>query len=235
MFDFGADARNEGGENGQNHKGLITFDRKYKKDAFYAYKAWLSQEPFVHICGKRYINRVEEKTKITVYSNFPEVTLYLNGQEYEKQVSDEHFFYFTVPNKGETVITAKAGACKDQSFIRKTEKFYEEYRLKEKGTVLNWFDIEEIPGHYSLNDKVSEILKSKQGKALFDHIFGKFLNRNTEVQDEKAKKKTEGMMQMLGSFTVLRMINTMGAIGEKMTKEQLLELNTQLNQIKKEN
>ena len=72
MFDFGADARNEGGENGQNHKGLITFDRKYKKDAFYAYKAWLSQEPFVHICGKRYINRVEEKTKITVYSNFPE-------------------------------------------------------------------------------------------------------------------------------------------------------------------
>ena len=56
------------------------------------------------------------------------------------------------------------------------------------------------------------------------------------MQDEKAKKKTEGMMQMLGSFTVLRMINTMGAIAEKMTKEQLfLELNTQLNQIKKEN
>ena len=53
MFDFGADARNEGGENGQNHKGLVTFDRKYKKDAFYAYKAWLSDEPFVHICGKR--------------------------------------------------------------------------------------------------------------------------------------------------------------------------------------
>ncbi|MGN0572377.1 MAG: glycoside hydrolase family 2 protein, partial [Acutalibacteraceae bacterium] len=57
MFDFGADARNEGGENGQNHKGLITFDRKYKKDAFYAYKAWLSDEPFVHICGKRYVDR----------------------------------------------------------------------------------------------------------------------------------------------------------------------------------
>ena len=56
MFDFGADARNEGGENGQNHKGLITFDRKYKKDAFYAYKAWLSDEPFVHICGKRYVD-----------------------------------------------------------------------------------------------------------------------------------------------------------------------------------
>ena len=235
MFDFGADARNEGGENGQNHKGLVTFDRKYKKDAFYAYKAWLSHELFVHICGKRYVNRVEEKTKITVYSNFPEVTLYLNGQEYEKQVSDEHFFYFTVPNKGETIITAKAGACKDQSFIRKTEKFDEAYRLKEKGAVLNWFDIEEAPGYYSLNDKVSEILKSKQGKALFEHILGTLLNRNVETQDEKAKKKAEDMMQMLGSFTVLRMINTMGAIGEKMTKEQLLELNSRLNQIQREN
>ena len=189
----------------------------------------------MHICGKRYVNRVEEKTKITVYSNFPEVTLYLNGQEYEKQVSDEHFFYFMVPNKGETVITAKAGDCKDQSFIRKTDKFHEEYRLKEKGAVLNWFDITEVSGYYSLNDKVSEILKSQPGKALFEHILGMFLNRKTEEQDEKAKKKTEGMMQMLGNFTVLRMINTMGAIGEKMTKEQLLELNSQLNQIKKEN
>ena len=178
---------------------------------------------------------MEEKTKITVYSNFPEVTLYLNGQEYEKQVSDEHFFYFTVPNKGETIITAKAGACKDQSFIRKTEKFDEAYRLKEKGAVLNWFDIEEAPGYYSLNDKVSEILKSKQGKALFEHILGTLLNRNVETQDEKAKKKAEDMMQMLGSFTVLRMINTMGAIGEKMTKEQLLELNSRLNQIQREN
>ena len=70
---------------------------------------------------------------------------------------------------------------------------------------------------------------------MFEHILGMFLNRKTEEQDEKAKKKTEGMMQMLGNFTVLRMINTMGAIGEKMTKEQLLELNSQLNQIKKEN
>ena len=68
MFDFGADARNEGGENGQNHKGLVTFDRKYKKDAFYAYKAWLSEKPFVHICGKRYVNRMEPVTKVTAVS-----------------------------------------------------------------------------------------------------------------------------------------------------------------------
>ena len=96
MFDFGADARNEGGENGQNHKGLVTFDRKYKKDAFYAYKAWLSEKPFVHICGKRYVNRMEPVTKVTVYSNQPEVELFVNGKSLGKQESYEHFFYFDV-------------------------------------------------------------------------------------------------------------------------------------------
>ena len=85
MFDFGADSRNEGGENGQNHKGLVTFDRKYKKDSFYAYKAWLSDEPFVHICGKRYIDRVEDVTKVTVYSNQPEVELFVNGVRSEER------------------------------------------------------------------------------------------------------------------------------------------------------
>ena len=89
MFDFAADARSEGGKSGMNHKGLVTFDRKYKKDAFFAYKAWLSDEPFVHLCGKRYINRVEDVTKVTVYSNQPEVELYANGQLVAKQAKGE--------------------------------------------------------------------------------------------------------------------------------------------------
>lgn len=85
MFDFAADARNEGGENGMNHKGLVTFDRKYKKDAFYAYKAWLSDEPFVHICGKRYVDRVENVTKVTVYSNQKTVELLQMGRVLAKK------------------------------------------------------------------------------------------------------------------------------------------------------
>ena len=152
MFDFGTDSRNEGGENGQNHKGLVTFDRKYKKDSFYAYKAWLSDEPFVHICGKRYVDRVEETTKVTVYSNQPEVELFANGVSLGKQSSPEHFFYFEVPNNGETNLEAIAGDCKDNSFIRKVEVFNEDYRLKEKGAILNWFDIDAPEGYYSLNN-----------------------------------------------------------------------------------
>lgn len=124
MYDFAADARAEGGENGMNHKGLVTFDRKYKKDAFYAYKAWLSDEPFVHICGKRYVDRVEDITKVTVYSNQPEVELFANGESLGKQKKGEFpFFYFEVKNEGETSLKAVAGDCTDESVIRKVETF----------------------------------------------------------------------------------------------------------------
>ncbi|MGN0290907.1 MAG: glycoside hydrolase family 2 TIM barrel-domain containing protein [Lachnospiraceae bacterium] len=234
MFDFGADARNEGGENGQNHKGLITFDRKYKKDSFYAYKAWLSDEPFVHICGKRYVDRVEDETKITVYSNLLEVELFVNGKSLGKQKSDEHFFYFNVPNEGESVLTAVAGDCKDESRIRKVEVFNEEYRLKEKGAVLNWFDITEVEGHYSLNDKLSDILKAPEGMELFKDLMESMM-QNTEEGVGMKLEMSDALMQMVGGFTVIRMLNTFGAAGNgnSMTKEQLLELNAQLNQIKR--
>jgi peptidyl-prolyl cis-trans isomerase SurA len=82
MFDFAADARNQGGEPGMNHKGLVTFDRQTKKDSFYVYKAWWSRDPFVYIAGRRYVDRAERKTTIKVYSNCPEVTLYVNGEKF---------------------------------------------------------------------------------------------------------------------------------------------------------
>lgn len=229
MFDFGADARNEGGENGQNHKGLVTFDRKYKKDSFYAYKAWLSDEPFVHICGKRYVDRVEDTTKVTVYSNQPEVELFANGVSLGKQTSDVHFFYFDVPNAGVTELKAIAGECTDESFLRKVEVFNEAYRLKEEGAILNWFDIEAPEGYYSLNDKMSEILKSPQGQAMFGQLMGGMAG-----QKVMGFELTEGMMQMMGGFTMLRLLSLAGGMMNlKLTKEQLLELNAQLNQIPK--
>lgn len=234
MFDFGADARAEGGENGQNHKGLVTFDRKYKKDAFYAYKAWLTDEPFVHVCGKRYVDRVEDLTKITVYSNLPEVELFANGVSLGKQASDNHFFYFDVPNnKGVTKIKAVAGDCTDESVIRKTEVFNEEYRLKEKGAVLNWFDITEIDGFLSLNDKMSELLRVPEGQALFGEIMGPIAAAAKQNSGEGSPEMNEGMMQMMGGFTILRLIGMLGMTGLKMNKEQLLDLNAKLNKIKR--
>ena len=232
MFDFGADARNEGGENGQNHKGLITFDRKYKKDSFYAYKAWLSDDPFVHICGKRYVDRVEDVTKVTVYSNLPEVELFANGVSLGKKKSAEHFFYFEVPNSGETNLSAVAGDCRDESCIRKVDTFNEDYRLKEKGAILNWFDITAPEGYFSLNDKLGDILACPQGIGLFMSLMSQFKGA---MSNEKMAgfEMSEGMMKMMGGFTLIRLSNMLGTAGIKVTKEQLLALNAQLNQIKK--
>ena len=233
MFDFGADARNEGGENGQNHKGLVTFDRKYKKDSFYAYKAWLSDEPFVHICGKRYVDRVEDLTKVTVYSNQTEVELFANGKSLGRQTSDERFFYFDVPNVGETSLEAVAGECRDASFIRKVEVFNEEYRLKEKGAILNWFDITAPEGYFSLNDKLSDIMESGEGRQLFIQMFKELTNNASSDSMMAGVEVGPELMQMMGGFTILRMTSMMSAAGLKPTKESLLELNRALNKIKK--
>lgn len=238
MFDFGADARAEGGENGQNHKGLITFDRKYKKDAFYAYKAWLSDDPFVHLCGKRYVDRVEDVTKVTVYSNLPEVELFVNGKSVGKKTSAEHFFYFDVENVGESELVAVAGEYKDEGKIRKVDQMNEDYILKEKGAVLNWFDVDMPAGRFSLNDKLGDIMQSFRGKLWFAKI-GLKIKKSLTGGKKGAKMEAmgfeinEGMMQMMGGFTVLRMTNLIGNMNIKFTKEELLKMNKQLNRIRK--
>ena len=235
MFDFGADARAEGGENGQNHKGLVTFDRKYKKDSFYAYKAWLSDEPFVHLCGKRYIDRVEDVTKVTVYSNQPTVELFANGQSLGVKEAADHFFYFDVPNVGKTELKAVAGDCTDESVINKVDTFNEEYRLKEEGAILNWFDIEEKPGRLSLNSKMGDVISTFRGKLLFMKLMGKMLGG--KKKGEKAKpmgfEMTSEMMDMMNGFTVLRLLTMAGGMmNAKFTKEDLLALNKKLSRIK---
>ncbi len=241
MFDFGADARAEGGENGQNHKGLITIDRKYKKDAFYAYKAWLSDDPFVHLCGKRYIDRVEDVTKVTVYSNLPEVELFANGVSLGKKTAEEHFFYFEVPNTGETKLEAVAGDFKDEGMIRKVETMNQDYILREQGAVLNWFDITEIEGRFSLNDKLGDIMKTLRGKLWFVGLFMILAKKQSgpkQKTDKKAPKKKgaqmdSGVMNMISGFTVLRFTGMLGMRNINFTKEELLKMNRQLNKIKK--
>ena len=243
MFDFGADARAEGGENGQNHKGLMTFDRKYKKDSFYAYKAWLTEEPFVHICGKRYVDRVEDVTKVTVYSNLPQVELFANGESLGVQEAEDHFFYFSVPNVGETVLVAQAGDCRDESFLRKVDVFNEEYRLKEQGAVLNWFDITEKEGYFSLNSKMGDVMATVLGKLWMASLLLTLKKKMDAGKKASAKSEKKGggfdlnmknigsFMQMLSGFTVLRLTSMVAMLNIQFTKEELLKINRQLNRI----
>ena len=138
MFDFAADARNQGGEPGMNHKGLITFDRKTKKDSFYLYKAYWSKEPFLHICSKRFEDRTEDEITVKVYTNQNEVTLSVNGQKVETRYG-EHIFEFKVPTAPELQVTVTSGNLHDEAIFRKVSRPNPAYVLKESGDKgANW-------------------------------------------------------------------------------------------------
>ncbi|MGN1020155.1 MAG: glycoside hydrolase family 2 TIM barrel-domain containing protein [Aristaeellaceae bacterium] len=221
MFDFGCDARSEGGCEGRNNKGLVTFDRQYKKDSFYAYKAWLSDEPFVHICGKRYVERAEDVTKVTVYSNQPEVELLANGRSLGTQRSDVHFFYFEVPLAGEVTLTARAGAWEDTSRIVRVAEPNQAYIMREKGDVLNWFEIEAPEGYLSIRDRVGVIIDNPEGRQiLLDAMVQRF-----------GKEVDPGMLQACAQMPLRRMLSMGRSNGGR--REMMLALNRRLNACKK--
>ncbi len=192
MFDFGSDSRNEGGVKGRNNKGLVTFDRSTKKDAFYFYKSIWNNEPMVHITSKRFVKRHTKKIKVKVYSNLPEVLLYVNGRFIELKKSNNTIFVFDVElNKNKNTVIAKAGGLIDIAVFEKVQKKDMRYVLpkskKKKGLTLdfdkdanvkNWFEEgEEIPelefpeGYFSIKDTPKDILKSDKGKACLEQNF----------------------------------------------------------------
>ncbi len=136
MFDFAADARKQGGEPGMNHKGMVTFDRKIKKDSFYLYKAYWTNTPFVYLAGKRFEYRTGKYTEITVYSNQKEVTLY-NNRAFIATRKGEHVFKFWLPMQETNQIEVCAGDCEDSTVIYRCKKARPEYKLK-KGDSSNW-------------------------------------------------------------------------------------------------
>lgn len=242
MFDFAADARSEGGENGMNHKGLVTFDRKYKKDSFYAYKAWLSNEPVLHICSKRYVDRVEDVTKVTVYSNQDEVELFANGESIGKQKKGKYpFFYFNVNNAGRTELKAVAGELEDTAVINKVDKPNPDYIMQEEGSVINWFEIDTPPGYLSINDTLGDIMATFRGKLVLLSMIPMLKNALLGGGDKDKKEKSSGasvagfkinktMIEMAKGFVLRRALSMLGG---NFTKEQILGVNKKLNKIKK--
>ena len=118
------------------------------------------------------------------------------------------------------------------SQIAFVEVFNEAYRLREKNAVLNWFDITEVEGYLSINDKMSDIMAAPEGMQLFGAMFAQMMPKKGDTV-AGGFEMNDAMMSMLGGFTFIRLAGMMGMMGVNLTKEQLLGINAQLNKIKK--
>jgi len=145
MFDFAVDFRDEGGVKGRNNKGLVTYDRKVKKDAFYIYQAYWSDKPMVHIAGRRFANRAPGERDVTVYTNCDSVTLLLNGEPYATMDVKDHAVVFPqVPlDPGENTLTAVCGEISDTITLWGAQEHDTAYDLPDLIAARqagNWFD-----------------------------------------------------------------------------------------------
>lgn len=177
MFDFAADARDEGGTPGVNQKGIVTMDRKLRKDVYYLYKAFWSKDPFVYLCGRRYVDRPEDTTDITVYTNLGKAELYVDGAFFAKKQGGP-VIRFELPITAQHTVKVQSGDFQDEITIRHVAEPNPDYKLK-GGGILNWFDADGLKAdYYCIEDKVCELMKAPEAvKTVMRCV-------NTESKDE---------------------------------------------------
>lgn len=191
MFDFGANIRDEGGVKGRNNKGLVTYDRKIKKDAFYLYQAYWREDAVLHLTGKRYINREGDVTEFKVYTNEDSVTLYLNNAKLEtKKVYDRHVVFKDIQlSSGSNKVSVVSSSGKtDTGYFEKVAEIDPRYKAPAKdegGLVANWFDmpddedadtpLEEITisdDVYSTRETLETLIEHTQTREIIFKYFG---------------------------------------------------------------
>ena len=221
---------------GRNNKGLITMDRKTKKDSYFVYQAYWTQTPMVHIAGRRHAQRAGETTEIKVYSNQDTVVLYVNGKEVGQQTAHRVFKFDVALNEGFNTILAVAGDVKDSITLEKVAEEPAYYTLPEfnerQEGVANWFkqvgslDLDlkapmEFPeGYYSIKDNMEEVSKCPEAFALVAKVVK--LTTNFDV------KPGSGMWDMLKTMSPENLGNVMA-----LPDGFLESLNAQLIKIKK--
>ena len=227
MFDFAADGRDEANDKGVNHKGLVSFDRKVKKDAFYIYKAYLAEDPFVHLCGSRYVDRTEEVTEIKVYSNLQKIILYCDGEFIAEQEGNK-IFKFMLPITGEHTIEAKNGDYADRIQIRKVDEPNPTYQLAER-TIVNWFDADICPeGCFSIKDKMGDISATPEGAEVVKELL--MLSKDSRGDVAQDVPDSPMIQKMLDNMPVAELLKMMGSV---VKPELVAQLNQSLNKIKK--
>ena len=236
MFDFGCAARNEGGVAGRNNKGLVTMDRKTKKDSYYIYKAYWNAEPMVHLCGKRYAQRAGEEREIKVYTNQDSVTLYLNGKEVATQEPVDHICKFNVAlEDGYNIFLAVAGECKDTMTIEKVDVEPEIYTLpvEDDGNegAANWFTAEgnvdleddspmEFPeGKLSIKSTIGQVYKNEEAWEFFKEVSGGKVSPDMPMWGMLENFAVEMLMGMAGNVPEA----AMKALNKKLNAFDLVE------------
>ena len=241
-FDFAADARNEGGIQGRNNKGLITYDRKTKKDAFYVYKAWWNPNPMIHISSARFVNRAPgAERNVIVYTNCDNVTLVVNGKEVATQAAVDHMITFeNVVVDGENVISAFSGDVKSNTVtLNGVAEHDYSYDLPDGNAAANWFDdpaavaarnaLKYPKGYYSIKDKVGVLLANPQTAAILGGLMEKMSSGSgLGVMDMSQAGST--MMDFMG---MMRLSDMLKMAGGAVTMEAKIALNEALNKIKK--
>lgn len=229
MFDFAADGRDEGGAHGLNQKGLVTFDRKIKKDAFYLYKAtWNKEEPFVHICGRRYVDRTEQETEVRVYSNQHQVTLMVDGQKVD-ELEGETVFVFKLPISGRHTVKAVADSCQDEITVCKVDRPNKAYCLGKTGSVSNWFDEAEFKSdHYSIRDSFGVLMAHPQAGKLVGDLMRKIVESRGDVA--KTAHKNPNLQKMLAGMSFQALLKQ---AGDSVSEVTCKELNAALQKIPK--
>ena len=229
MFDFAADGRDEGGAHGLNQKGLVTFDRKIKKDAFYLYKAtWNKEEPFVHICGRRYVDRTEQETEVRVYSNQHQVTLMVDGQKVD-ELEGETVFVFKLPISGRHTVKAVADSCQDEITVCKVDRPNKAYCLGKTGSVSNWFDEAEFKSdHYSIRDSFGVLMAHPQAGKLVGDLMHKIVESRGDVA--KTAHKNPNLQKMLAGMSFQALLKQ---AGDSVSEATCKELNAALQKIPK--
>jgi beta-galactosidase len=228
LFDFAADGRDEGGKHGVNQKGLVTIDRKLKKDAFYLYKAYWSKTPFVHVCGRRYVERTEDVTEIKVYSNEQSVTLFVDGVERETSEGSK-VFKFKVPITGTHKIRAVSGTCEDEITVKKVQKSNQDYIFNKQGDVVNWFDRDDFKAdHYSISDTLGELAQNEMANAIVQRLMAQAsASRGDVAESVKDNPALQRMMQRMTLVSLLKQA------GDAVREEQMKALNDALQKIPK--
>lgn len=230
MFEFAAAGRDEAGDPGKNHKGLVTFDRKQKKDAYYIYKAWWSEEKFLHLCGSRYHDRIEAETEIKVYTNLDCVRLYVDGKLVEEKTGS-HVFKFQIPITGVHQIKAVSGEYEDCMEIAKVDTPNPAY-FASADKVRNWFDAPEVsefdkPGFLSINSTMGEIQATEGGQKLLNGLMSRMTSSAAGGMGEGVQ--INPAMQAMIARQPLKKLLQQG--GFELDEKQLASLNQMLNNI----